>query len=143
MGSQSKQAVAWSFWVIAGFCFVWNLMGVMAYLSEFNAENMASLPDAQRALIEQRPPWATAAFAVAVWGGALGCLLLLARKAVAFYVLVASLAGVIVQMCYNLFLAESTAVYGPFETTMAVLIPLIAVFLVWYSKFAQSRGWIS
>lgn len=39
--------------------------------------------------------------------------------------------------------AESTEVYGPFETTMTVLIPLIAMFLVWYSKLAESRSWIS
>lgn len=143
MGEQVKSVVHWSFWVIAGFCFVWNAMGVMAYLSELSADSMTALPDAKRILTEQRPAWATAAFAVAVWGGALGCLLLLARKTVAFYLFVASLVGVIVQMYYNLVIAESTEVYGPFETTMTVLIPLIAIFLVWYSKFAESRSWIS
>ena len=142
MNVPEKSAVHWSFWAISGFCLVWNLMGVGAYMAEFSDEFMASLPDAERALREQRPAWATAALAIAVWGGSVGCLLLLLRKRIAFGILVASLVGVIVQMYFNLVIAESTVVYGPGEVAMTVMIPVIAAFLVWYSRHAASRGWI-
>jgi len=143
MDDLSKSSAHWSFWAIAGVCLAWNLLGCMAYLSEFDAENLSTLSETRRTLLELRPAWATAAFAIAVWGGALGCLLLLLRKAVAFYALLASLLGVIVQMYYNLILAESTEVYGPGEVVMTVMIPLVALFLIWYSKYAQGRRWIS
>jgi hypothetical protein len=39
------------------------------------------MPETHRAIIDTRPAWATGEFAVAVFGGALGCLLLLLKKA--------------------------------------------------------------
>ena len=94
-------------------------------------------------MVEMRPGWATGAFAIAVWGGALGCVLLLLRKAIAFYAFVASLLGVLVQMTYGLVVAESRISFGPSEIIMAIMIPAIALFLIWYSKYAASNKWIS
>jgi len=141
MNEKSASAAHWSFWLIAALCLLWNAGGVSAYFAEMNP---ASLPDeAYRAMVESRPAWATSAFAIAVWGGVLGCLLLLLRKSAAFYVFVASLIGVIVQMTWSLGIAESTMSYGPAEKAMTVMIPAISVFLVWYSKFASGKGWTS
>ena len=65
------------FMVVAVLLLVWNLLGVMAYIMQvtMSPETLAALPDAQRQLYENTPAWATAAFAIAVSGGALGCLL--------------------------------------------------------------------
>ena len=94
--------------------------------------------------IEDRPAWATGAFAITVFGGALGCLLLLLRKSFATYVFIASLLGVIVTMTHALGMAGSTIDYGPFEISMIILMPLVvAAFLIWYSKSAERKGWIS
>jgi hypothetical protein len=46
-------------------------------------------------------------------------------------------------MTYGLVVAESRMSYGPSEITMAIIIPLVALFLVWYSKYATSNKWIS
>ena len=137
---KSSSSVHWSFWVIAAVALVWNAMGCMAYLSEMDPD---SLEAATRALIDNRPAWATAAFGIAVWGGALGSVLLLLRKSVAFYVFVASLSGVVVQMFYNLFMGGGPGSYGPFETAMAIMIPAIGAFLIWYTKMAEAKAWIS
>lgn len=143
MNDESKSGAHWSFWLIGVLCLVWNLMGVFAYIQEMNPEAVALLPEAHRAMIESRPAWATSAFAIAVWGGALGCVLLLLRKTIAFYIFVASLLGVIVQMIYNLAIAESTLSYGPFEITMVIMIPAVALFLVWYTRYTADKNWIS
>ena len=132
MSEEASNSVHWSFWVIGSVCLVWNGMGVMAYLG-----------DPTSGATEAVPVWATGAFAIAVWAGALGCLLLLMRKAIAFYVLAASLLGVVVQMFHIYVISKSMTVYGPFEISMAIMIPAIAVFLVWYSKMAEGKGWIS
>lgn len=137
---KSSSSVHWSFWVIAAVALVWNAMGCMAYLSEMDPD---SLEAAARALIDNRPAWATAAFAIAVWGGALGSVLLLLRKSLAFYVFVVSLLGVTVQMYHGLFMGGGTGSYGPFEIAMAIMIPAMGAFLIWYTKMAESKGWIS
>ncbi|MCI0526483.1 MAG: hypothetical protein L0Y56_03395 [Nitrospira sp.] len=136
--------VHWSFWTIGAVALIWNVMGVMNFIGQMNAGALTAMPEAQRAIIEGRPAWATGAFAIAVFGGALGCLLLLLRKSAAFYLFIASLLGVIVQMIPYLGMAGSTIDYGPFEISMYILMPLVvAAFLIWYSKWAESKGWIS
>ena len=136
--------VHWSFWIIGAVALIWNLMGVMNLFMQMNADALAAMPEAQRAIIEGRPAWATGAFAIAVFGGALGSLLLLLRKSAAFYLFIASLLGMLVHMIPYLGMAGSTIDFGPFEISMYILMPLVvAAFLIWYSKHAKSKGWIS
>ena len=60
-------------------------MGVVAYLGQaFLTDDMkAMIPEDQLAIIENTPAWATAAFALAVWFGLLGAILLLTKKKIA------------------------------------------------------------
>jgi hypothetical protein len=123
---------------------LWNLMGVMAYIAQvsMSPEAMAALPAPERALHENTPTWANAAFAVAVWAGTLGCVLLLLKRASAFYVLLASLFGVFVQMFHAFFMSQSFDVYGPGAAVMPIMVILIAGFLVWLSLWAKGRAWL-
>lgn len=143
MSEESNDSVHWSFWLIAVFCLVWNLGGVMAYMGQMDPEALAAMPESTRAMVEMRPVWATGAFAIAVWGGALGCLLLLLRKSIALYVFAASALGVLVQYTYELGMAGSTESFGPGTIVMVIMIPLIAVFLIWYARYTTAKGWIS
>ncbi len=129
-----------SFWIIAGVALVWNLFGVMNFFMQMTADP-ATLPEKHRAIIESRPIWSTAAFALAVFGGALGCLLLLLRKSAATNVLIASLVGVVVGAVPMLGMAGEFSI---FENFMYLLMPaVVGAALVWYSKQAEKRGWIS
>lgn len=134
-----------SFWVISGMALFWNVLGVMAYLAQafMSEETLQSLPEAEQAIYQNVPAWATAAFALAVWGGALGCLLLLLRKRWTKIVLVISLIGIIVQMIYNVFLSKSLEVYGPGGLIMPILVVFIGAFLVYYSRKADTNGWLN
>ena len=144
MNDKTVGGVHWSFWVIGAIALIWNVMGVINLFMQMNAGALAAMPEAQRAIIEGRPAWATGAFAIAVFGGALGCLLLLLRKSAAYYFFIASLLGMIVHMLPYLGMAGSTIDFGPFEISMYILMPLaVAAFLIWYSKQAESKGWIS
>ena len=144
MNDKTVGGVHWSFWVIGAIALIWNVMGVINLFVQMNADALAAMPEAQRAIIEGRPAWATGAFAIAVFGGALGCLLLLLRKSAAYYLFIASLLGMIVHMIPYLGMAGSTIDFGPFEISMYILMPLaVAAFLIWYSKQAESKGWIS
>jgi len=144
MNDKTVGRVHWSFWVIGAVALIWNVMGVINYIVQMDADALAAFPDSHRAIIEGRPAWATGAFAIAVFGGALGCLLLLLRKSTAYFLFIASLLGVIVTMIHTLGIVGSTIDFSPFEISMMILMPLVvAAFLVWYSKLAESKGWIS
>ena len=134
-----------SFYFISGFALLWNLLGVGAYVSQMtmSPEVLNALPEAERMLYENVPVWATSAFAIAVNAGAMGCLLLLMRKAFATPVLIASLAGVVVQLIHSLFMSNSIEVYGPGGAIMPITVMLIGAYLVWYSIDAKNKGWIN
>ena len=143
MNDKTVGGVHWSFWAIGAVALIWNVMGVINYFVQMNPDVLAAYRESERAIIEGRPAWATGAFAIAVFGGALGCLLLLLRKSAAYYLFIASLLGVIVAMTPHLDMIGST-INDPFEIVMMILMPLVvAAFLIWYSKQAQSKGWIS
>jgi hypothetical protein len=142
MSDKYAGSVHWSFWLIGVVGLVWNVMGILNYFMQTNADPVVAMNEVQRAIIEGRPAWATGAFAIAVFGGALGCLLLLLRKSAAIYFLVASLLGVIVQWLPHLGLIGSTT-NDTFQIVMYILSPLVvAIFLIWYAKLAGRKGWI-
>ncbi len=144
MNDETVGRVHWSFWAIGAVTLIWNVMGVINFFMQMNADALASFPESHRAIIEGRPAWATGAFAIAVFGGALGCLLLLLRKSAAYYLFIASLLGVIVQLIHTLGIARSTINFNPLDILMIILMPLVvAAFLIWYSKRAERKGWIS
>ena len=129
----------WSFWVVGAIALLYNLAGVANFISQLDAGAVAAMPEAYRAVIEGRPVWATAAFATAVFAGALGCLLLLLKQSAAYYVFVLSLLGASVTMIHVLGVAESGL--GPQLGNVAQLV--VTVFLIGYSKYAQRKGWLS
>ncbi len=143
MNDETAGGVHWSFWAIGAVALIWNVMGGINFLVQMNTDALTAYPEAARAIIEGRPAWATGGFAIAVFGGALGCLLLLLRKSVAYYLFIASLLGVIVTMIHTVGIASSTIDFSAFEILMMILMPLVvAAFLIWYAKQAESTGWI-
>jgi len=142
MNDQTVSVVHWSFWAIGAVLLIYNAVGVINFVTQMNADVVAAMSKSHRAIIEGRPAWATAAFAIAVFGGVLGCLLLLLKKSVAYYVFIASLLGAIATMIHTIGMAGSD--FGPVEFLIGNLVQLaVTAFLIWYSKQTQSRGWIS
>ena len=141
MNDERVSAVHWSFWAISAVALVWNLMGILNFFMQMNPDMIAAYRESERAIIEGRPMWATGSFVIAVFGGALGCILLLLRKSASYYLFIASLAGAIVTMIHTL----GTGIeFGAGEILGIVVMPLVvAAFLIWYSKQAQNKGWVS
>jgi hypothetical protein len=134
-----------SFRVISIIALLWNIIGIMAFSMDvfMSSEALNALPVAERELYESSPVWLKFLYGVAVFGGALGCILLLMRKASAYRVLVVSFIAILIQMLYTIFMTKSMEVYGPAALIMPVLVIAIGAFLVWYSKSAIAKGWIS
>jgi len=136
--------IHWSFWLISLIFLIWNVMGGANFFMQMDAEMVAGFPDTHRAIIEGRPLWATGGFAISVFCGALGCILLLFKKASACYLFAASLLGTIVTMIHTIIIARSVITFSAGEMIVMIALPLIvAAFLLWYSKLIESKGWIS
>jgi hypothetical protein len=133
MNDETAGGVHWSFWTIGAVALIWNVMGVINFFVQLNPDALGSYPESHRTIIEGRPAWATGAFAAAVFGGALGCLLLLLRKSAAFYVFIASLLGVMVQMIPHVGMVGSKS-DGSEIVMMILMPPVVAAFLTWYSR---------
>jgi hypothetical protein len=136
---------ATSFWIISVIALIWNLMGVMSYIMHvtMTQETLQALPVEEQALYTNIPTWATAAFAIAVWGSTLGCILLLLRKKFATPVFIVAFIAIVVQMVHQLFINKTIEVYGPGGMIMPVMIILIGIYLIWYSRSATAKGWLN
>ncbi len=142
--TQETKLPIW-FWIIAAVALVWNLAGVGAFFAETmkSEEALAALPDAQRVLYETTPIWATAAFAVAVFGGFIGSIALMLRKSWSVSIFSASLAAIVAQMSYTILGANIVSVMGAGALIMPAVIAAIGIFLVWFSTFAKGRAWLA
>lgn len=143
MNDKTDGGVPWSFWVIGAVALIWNGMGVLNYFMQMNADALATYPEAERAIVEGRPAWATGAFAIAVFGGMLGSLLLLLRKSASYYVFIASLLGVVVTHIHTLRVASSAVDFGLAVIAGITMSIVVAALLICYSKLADNKGWIS
>lgn len=123
---------------------LWNLLGCAAYLSDvtLKPEDIAKMTAAQQALYAARPAWAVGATAIAVWGGALGCLGLILRKRWATPPLVASMVALIVQDIALFGMTDVVAANGPAVMVIQGMVFAIAVGLVLLARKAAAAGWL-
>lgn len=135
-----------SFWILSIIALLWNLMGVYAYIQDAYSKDeiMASLSEAQRAIFEIQPTWLTAAYAIAVFAGAIGCIALLLRKKWAAPLFWISLIAVVARTGYYFFMTNTTEVFDIVQgTILPIAVIVIAGLLLIYSKIATDRNWIS
>lgn len=136
--NMSEIKIHGSFWVICVVTLVWNVMGSINFIMQMNPDMLANYPEAAKSLVASRPIWATASFAIAVFGGALGGILLILKKSTAWYLFIASFLGVVLTNIHTI--QVSSAMDILIGSLMSLV---IAVFLIWYTKLVQHKGWIN
>lgn len=143
--SENSSVIPTWFWIASILALVWNLLGVIAYIQQvtLTPEALAAMAETERALYENTPAWANAAFAIAVFGGALGSLLMLIKKALAESIFIVSLIAVLVQMSSAFFIMDSFAEFGPGVVIMPIIVIAIACLLVWFARSSKEKSWIS
>lgn len=143
MTSFETRVPAW-FWVVAGLALLFEAFGCFAYLTDVTrtASENAGAPIDQQSLREAMPLWMTLAYAVAVWVGLLGALLLLARRRHAEPALLVSFLAVIVQFGGVLLVPELRQSTTPDAFTLPIGIALVAYGLWHFARVARKRGWL-
>lgn len=132
------------FWIIGVIALIYNGMGINAYLQQaYNTESFQAMYSAEQLeLIATTPAWATAAFAIAVFAGFLGCVGLLLRKKWAKSLFLLSLLGILVQMIYNFFISKDLEVYGPEAYIVPLMVIIVGFLLIWFAKKGIAKGWL-
>ncbi|UOB16965.1 hypothetical protein [Abyssalbus ytuae] len=139
-----KNSVPKWFWIVTCIALIWNLLGVYFFIQQLTMtqETLNSLPENQQLLYETMPSWVNIAFAMAVLGGTAGCIGLLLRQSWCIPLFIVSLIGILTQMYYSFFISNSYEVFGPGGLIMPVMIMIIALFLIFFSRMAKGRKWI-
>lgn len=133
------------FWIIGVIALLWNISGIGAYLAQayMTEEALAILPEAEQAYYNGVPAWVTAAFAISVFAGLLGCITLLMKKKIAITLFLISFIAVLVQFVYNFFIQDFMEISGAARIAMPIVIIIIALFLIWHSKDSEKKGILS
>jgi len=136
------KAPGW-FWLVSGIALLWNLMGVGAYLYDMSMSHedmVANYGQVMADAAAAQPSWVTLAYALAVFGGALGCLLLLLRKKIAIWPLIISLLCVLLQQGYSRFATDIMDAVPTSNKVMYAMVVIIAIFLVWFARKMTAKG---
>ena len=123
---------------------LWNIAGLGAVLADLGLSeaDLAALPEAQRALYEARPGWSVIASLVAVCGGTLGALGLVLRRRWTLPLLVASLAGLLVQDVALFVVVGAAHALGSTAYLVQGTVLVVAVALLVLARRAGARGWL-
>ena len=136
----------WHLWLIGIIGGLWSSMGVISFvLTQMQVEAvMSRFPPEQRQYFESFPLWAVAFWAISVFGGVVGCLLLLLRNRLAFHVLLASVIGSIVSTLGGLFLLGGLEVMRETDALGLTVFPIsVAALLAYYAGTMSTRGVLS
>jgi len=136
----------WHLWLIGIVGGLWSVMGVVSFtLTQMNVEAaMSGFPPEQRAYFASFPWWAVAFWALGVFAGVIGCVLLLRQDRRAVQALLASLIGVAVANIGGLFLLGGMAVMRETGGLGLTLLPVvIAAFLAYYAWAISRKGALS
>jgi hypothetical protein len=138
----SPQRAPWHLWLVGILGLLWNSVGAFDYFmtQTRNETYMDRLTAEQLEVLNGFPAWLVASWALAVWGGVLGALLLLLRKRLAVPVLLVSLLAMMVTAIHNFLSAAGmyeTAGTGP---GFVLLIFAIALGLWLYARAMSQRG---
>ena len=139
---QPSRRAPWHLWAIGIVALLWNAMGARDFVmtQTKNEAYMSGFTSEQLEFFYGFPFWLVAVWAIAVWGGVLGALLLLLRKRLAVPVFLASFVAMVITTIHNYGFSNGLEVIGdPFSLSFTAVIFLIALALFLYARAMQKR----
>jgi hypothetical protein len=130
-------------WIVGIQAALWNEFGCFDYFmtNTRNETYLAQFTTEQMAYFDSLPAWLTAFWAIGVWGGLAGALLLLIRSRYSVWAFALSLIGAVIAMGYQQF---ATTIPESMKSGAMAIMPwviiVIAAFLLWYSWDAGKKG---
>ncbi|MEL6686397.1 MAG: hypothetical protein AAFP97_02105 [Pseudomonadota bacterium] len=131
------------FWILGVVFLLWNAFGCVIYIIDkaaSDAQYAEMYGEAMLATRDVYPLWATAAYAIAVWGGLLAAIFLLLRKRHAAPLFVASLIGAVISFIPVFTESAFKEASGSTYWVMPIIVVLLGLFEVWWSRRARANG---
>jgi hypothetical protein len=128
-------------WVVGTLALLWNGIGAFDYLmtQTRNESYMGQFTAAQLEYFYGFPAWVVASWALAVWGGVLGAILLLLRKRHAVPVFLVSFVSMIVTSIHNFVLSDGASVMGAGGVAFSAVIFVVALGLWLYARAMATK----
>lgn len=143
-GAQAPRVRAsWQFWMVSALSLIWNAFGSYDYTTTQIRDPgyMAAFPPAMIDWLDTFPAWATAAWAIGVWGSLAGSLLLLLRSRHAIIAFEASFLGAVVSFAYQFLSGDMPAeALTPTMIGMSAAILVLIVVQWWFAKRQRAAG---
>ena len=137
----SRRPLARWYWAGAIASLLFMALGCVTYLMHVTADP-ASLPLDQRAAFDAEPAWLTAAYAIAVWVGLAGTLMLLLRRKLAQPLMLISLAAVVVWLAGLLLVPNLRETISSNDLAVAIAVAAITWTIFWFARHSAKRGWL-
>ena len=115
--------------------------GCFAYVTHVTADP-ASIPLDQRAAFDAEPLWLTAAYAVAVWVGLAGTVLLVLKRKLAQTLLLVAMVAVTAWLAGLFLVPELSDAVSTNDLAVAVVIVAITWTIFWFARHSAQRGWL-
>jgi hypothetical protein len=134
----------WHYWLVVAIGLLWNGFGGYDYVMS-NTQGDAYLTSmgmtaAQISYFNAMPAWMTAVWALGVWGGVAGTVLMLFRSRWALHAFVASLAGLLMSLVYTYVMSNGGEIMGQQGMMMNAIVLAGCIFFVWYAWLMTKRG---
>jgi hypothetical protein len=129
-------------WIVGILALLWNAMGAFDYLmtETRNEAYMSQFTPEQLEFFYGFPAWLVALWAIAVWGGLLGAVLLLMRRRLAVQLFLASFVSMAVTSVHNYGIAGGADIVGGAGLAFSAVIFVVALLLVVYARRMAARG---
>ena len=122
-------------WIVGVLALVWNAFGCTDFSMTVtrNPEWMAPLSPEMIDWLDNAPSWTIVTWALGVWGGLAGALLLLLRSRWAVAAFTISLLGLAVNQIYPFVSDVPAMLTSPASIGITLVIWVVALFLLWYA----------
>ena len=141
MGDYTRRPVARWFTPAAIVALLFMAFGCWGYVAYVTTEPQA-LPLDQRTLVMAMPTWMTGAYAIAVWVGLVGALLLLFRRKLAEPLLLVSLVAAAVTFLPYAIVPAVRDNISTNDIAAALIVLAITWTIFWFARHSRQRGWL-
>lgn len=129
------------FWLGAIGVLLFMLVGVAGYLVTVMTP-LDQVPADQRPVMEAMPDWQTAVYAIAVWSGLLGAILLLMRRRWSVPVLLVSLIGAVGTFLPFAIVPAVRELATEGDAVAAIIVIALCWTSFWFARHSGQRGWL-
>ena len=136
----ARPVASW-FMVAAVAALLFMALGCVSYLMHVFADP-ATMPLDQRAAYAAEPAWVTGAYAVAVWVGLAGAILLVLRRRLAEPALLLSLVATLIWVAGLVLVRDLRENMSANDLLVAIVVTALTWTIYWFARHSRMRGWL-